>query len=92
MSEQKTQIKPFKTIEELIEILQTRGCVVSNKSFAYEILSKINYYHLKSLLTSLLKTILAKKKNILLIQDLKKFLHYMNLTKTSFSFITSYLL
>ena len=44
------QPKQYKTIEELIEILKERGCIISDISFARETLSKINYYRLTAYL------------------------------------------
>ena len=44
------QSKQYKTIEELIEILKERGCIISDVSFARETLSKINYYRLTAYL------------------------------------------
>ncbi|MBO6036909.1 MAG: Abi family protein [Acetobacter sp.] len=44
------QSKQYKTIEELIEILKERGCIISDISFARETLSKINYYRLTAYL------------------------------------------
>lgn len=44
------QPKQYKTIEELIEILKERGCIISDVSFARETLSKINYYRLTAYL------------------------------------------
>ena len=47
MAEQKQTIKPlkpYKSIEEQIKILEERHCVISDTSLAKETLSKINYY------------------------------------------------
>lgn len=44
------QPKQYKTVEELIEILKERGCIISDVSFARETLSKINYYRLTAYL------------------------------------------
>lgn len=44
------QPKQYKTIEELIEILKERGCIIENKSFAKDVLSKVDYYRLKDYL------------------------------------------
>ena len=37
-------IKPFKTVEEQIEILENRGLIINNKNYAKFILSNVNYY------------------------------------------------
>mgnify|MGYP000868630487 CR=1 FL=1 len=37
-------LKPFKTFEEQIAILESRGLRIENESFAIEILSHVNYY------------------------------------------------
>lgn len=37
-------IKPFKTFEEQIEILENRGLIINNKNYAKFILSNVNYY------------------------------------------------
>lgn len=37
-------LKPFKTFDEQVGILKTRGLVIDNESFAIEILSHVNYY------------------------------------------------
>lgn len=37
-------LKPFKTFEEQIEILKSRGLVIQDEAFAIDVLSKINYY------------------------------------------------
>ena len=53
MTKQKPTVKPlklFKTIEEQIEILKERGCIISDISFARETLSKVNYYRLTAYL------------------------------------------
>ncbi|MBO6086035.1 MAG: Abi family protein [Acetobacter sp.] len=46
----KKQLKQYKTIEEQIEILKERGCIISDVSSARETLSKINYYRLTAYL------------------------------------------
>lgn len=42
----KEPLKQYKTIEEQIEILKERGCIISDVSSARETLSKVNYYRL----------------------------------------------
>jgi len=39
-------VKPPTTINEQIDILESRGCVIGNREFVYQILNKINYYRL----------------------------------------------
>ncbi len=42
----KKNVKPFKSYEEQVKLLRTRGLIVDDKDFAIEILSNINYYRL----------------------------------------------
>ena len=35
------------TIEQQIELLESRGLCVEDKAFAYNVLSNVNYYHLE---------------------------------------------
>ena len=44
------EIKPPKRIDEQIAILKRHGCIIRNKSFTEEILSKINYYRFSAYL------------------------------------------
>ena len=37
-------LKPFKTFEEQVGILKTRGLVIDDEIFAAEVLSHVNYY------------------------------------------------
>lgn len=41
-------VKPFKTIEEQIEILRSRGLIIKDNKFAYDTLLHINYYRLSA--------------------------------------------
>lgn len=42
------QTKPFKTIEEQLDLLISRGLIVNDKEFALSILKRINYYRLSA--------------------------------------------
>ena len=39
-------VKPFKTYKEQIELLKSRGLIISNDTVAEAILRKMNYYRL----------------------------------------------
>lgn len=39
--------KPALTIEQQIELLESRGLHIEDKAFAYKVLSNVNYYHLE---------------------------------------------
>ncbi|MCR5742978.1 MAG: Abi family protein [Lachnospiraceae bacterium] len=41
-------VKPFKTIEEQIKILKTRGLIISDEDKASKLLSSLNYYRLSA--------------------------------------------
>ena len=41
-------IKPFKTIEEQIAILEDRGLIIEDKEYAKKSLSNLNYYRLSA--------------------------------------------
>ncbi len=42
------QTKPFKTVEEQLDLLISRGLIVNDKEFALSILERINYYRLSA--------------------------------------------
>ena len=74
--------KQFKTIEEQIEILKERGCIISDVSFARETLSKINYYRLTAYLLPF-KDKGSKEERYLPKTIFEKIVAYMNLTENS---------
>ena len=47
--------KPFKSIEEQIEILKDRGMVISDNDYAFKVLSHVNYYRLSGYTLTLRK-------------------------------------
>ena len=40
------ELKPFKTIDEQIELLENRNLIIPDKKMARELLSRLNYYRL----------------------------------------------
>ena len=47
--------KPFKSIQEQIEILKERGLIVNDEAYAYRVLSHVNYYRLSGYTLTLRK-------------------------------------
>ena len=41
-------VKPFKTIDEQIDILESRGLIIDDRDEAYEALSRLNYYRVSA--------------------------------------------
>ena len=48
-------VKPFKTIEEQINILEDRGLIIEDEEFAKKSLSNLNYYRLSAYTLTLRK-------------------------------------
>ena len=47
MSEEMNQYdKPFKTYEQLLELLESRNFIIDDKTFAIDVLKNISYYTL----------------------------------------------
>lgn len=42
------EVKNFKTLDQQIELLKDRGCVIEDESLAKKVLSTVNYYRFSS--------------------------------------------
>lgn len=49
------EVKPFKTIEEQIAILENRGLIIDDKELAKKSLANLNYYRLSAYTLTLRK-------------------------------------
>jgi len=49
------EVKPFKTIEEQIAILENRGLIIDDKEYAKKSLANLNYYRLSAYTLTLRK-------------------------------------
>ena len=49
------EVKPFKTIEEQIAILENRGLIIEDEEYAKKILANLNYYRVSAYTLTLRK-------------------------------------
>ena len=42
------EVKNFKTLDQQIELLKDRGCIIEDEAFVKKVLSAVNYYRFSS--------------------------------------------